>query len=311
MARTAPMGGTVSANALRRLKVIYFRAAYNLPITLGLERGVFARHGLDLDITYTLGSIMICESLQSGEQDLGALAMDDVVYEVETRGTDVFAFMGYNSGTIQLMARPGIGSASDLAGRKLGVDDPNSGFAFVAHKILQRMGLERGAYEVVPSGGHNHRAKALRDGKIDAAVIAPPFSVELTRLGFPTLGHTLDYLPRYQGSVGVTTRRWAAQNGDTLVAYIRAYRECLAWTLDPANREAAIAHLEKDFSLPREVAAATFDVLADRREGLYRDADIDVPGIQTVLDLRVENGLLAPPAPNPAKYFDTSFLRRS
>src|SRR5215813_8316485 len=49
-------GGTVSARAPRRLKVMYFRAAYNLPITLGLEHGVFARHGLDLEITYTLGS---------------------------------------------------------------------------------------------------------------------------------------------------------------------------------------------------------------------------------------------------------------
>ena len=43
----------MSARAPRHLKVMYFRAAYNLPITLGLEHGVFARHGLDLEITYT------------------------------------------------------------------------------------------------------------------------------------------------------------------------------------------------------------------------------------------------------------------
>jgi ABC-type nitrate/sulfonate/bicarbonate transport system substrate-binding protein len=298
----------VSASPSRLLKVIYFRAAYNLPVTLGVERGVFGRHGLDLAITYTLGSIMICESLLSGEQDLGALALDDVVYEVEKRNADLFAFMGYNSGTIQLMARPGIRSALDLAGKKLGVDDPNSGFAFVAHKILQGLGLKRDQYETVPSGGHNHRAKALREGKIDAAVIAPPFSVELTNLGFPTLGRTLDHLRRYQGSVGVTTRRWAANNADTLVAYIRAYRESLHWTLDPANRGAAVAHLAKDFGLPLEIAASTYDVLADPREGLYRDADIDVPGIQTVLDLRVENGLLKAPTPAPSKYYDTRYL---
>jgi ABC-type nitrate/sulfonate/bicarbonate transport system substrate-binding protein len=301
----------VSAIVSRRLKVIYFRAAYNLPTTLGLERGVFARHGLELEITYTLGSIMICESLLSGEQDLGALAIDDVVYEVEKRNADLFAFMGYNSGTIQLMARPGIGSARALAGKKLGVDDPNSGFAFVAHKILQSLGLKRDEYETVPAGGHNHRAKALREGKIDAAVIAPPISVELTNLGFPTLGRTLDHLPKYQGSVGVTTRRWAQKNSDTLVAYIRAYRESLEWTLDPGNREACVAHLAKDFGLPPEIAGPTYDVLAKSNDGLYRDAHIDAPGIQTVLDLRVENGLLTAPTPDPAKYYDTSYLRRS
>jgi ABC-type nitrate/sulfonate/bicarbonate transport system substrate-binding protein len=291
--------------------VIYFRAAYNLPITLGLARGVFARHALDLDIEYTLGSIMICESLLSGEHDLGALALDDVVYEVEKRNADIFAFMGYNSGTIQLMARPGIHSARDLAGGKLGVDDPNSGFAFVAHKILQSMGIERDEYETVPSGGHNHRAKALKEGKIDAAVIAPPFSVDLTNLGFATLGRTLDHLPHYQGSVGVTTRRWARDNGDTLVAYIRAYRESLKWVLDPANRDACVAHLAKDFGLSPEIAGPTYDVLATSKDGLYPDAGIDVPGVQTVLDLRVENGLLKAPTPDPSKYYDTGYLRRS
>src|SRR5215475_14866743 len=151
-------GGTMSARAPRHLKVIYFRAAYNLPITLGLEQGVFARHGLDLEITYTRGSRMTCASLVSGAQDLGALALDDVVDAVEQCHADLFAFMGYNSGTIQLMARPGIQSARDLAGKTLGVDDPDSGFAFVAHKILQGMGLRREEYETVPSGGHQHRA---------------------------------------------------------------------------------------------------------------------------------------------------------
>ena len=301
----------MSAGASQRLKVIYFRAAYNLPVTLGLERGVFARHGLDLDITYTLGSIMICENLLSGEHDLGALAVDDIVYDVEKRNTDLFAFMGYNSGTIQLMARPGIKSARDLAGKKLGVDDPNSGFAFVAHKILQGLGLGRDEYEVVPSGGHNHRAKALKEGKIDAALIAPPFSVDLTNLGYTVLGRTLDHLPRYQGSVGVTTRRWAEKNSDTLVAYLRAYRQSLEWVLDAANRGACVAHLAKDFGLAAEIAGPTYDVLAKSKDGLYPDAHIDVPGIQTVLDLRVENGLLEAPTPDPSKYYDTSYLRRS
>ena len=301
----------MSARALRRLNVMYFRAAYNLPITLGLEHGVFARHGLDLEITYTRGSRMSGAALVSGAQDLGALALDDVVYAVEKRHADLFAFMGYNSGTMQLMARPGIQSAHDLAGKTLGVDDPDSGFAFVAHKILQGMGLRRDAYETVPSGGHHHHAQALKEGKIDAALITPPFSVELTTLGFITLERTLDYLPRYQGSVGVTTRRWAATHSDTLVTYIRAYRKSLQWTFAPANRAVAIAHLANDFALPRAIAARTYATLADRREGLYRDADLDVPGIQTVLDLREENGLLQAPTPPPAKYYDTRYLRRS
>ncbi len=295
----------------RRLRLILFRAAYNLPVTLGLARGVFARHGLELDIAYTRGSQMVSDALLDGERDLGVLAADDVVYEVERRGADLFIFMGLHAGILTLMARPGVENGRELAGGRLGVDDPASGFALVAHKILMAMGLSQDRYETVASGGHELRAQALREGKIDVALLTPPFSVELSDLGFKTLARAGDYLPRYQASCGVTTRRRAHDNGDALAAYVRAYRESLKWALNPANRGAAIAHLAEEFGLRRELAEPTFDALADPRDGLFPDAAIDVPGIQAVLALRVEAGLLKAPPPQPSRYYDAAYLRAS
>src|SRR5918992_3256774 len=108
---------------MRRIRVILFRAAYNLPVTAGIARGVFARHGLELDIVYTRGSQMTSAALLQGECDIGALAADDVVYEVEAHGSDLFAFLGLHGGILQLVARPPIRTARDLAGARLGVDD--------------------------------------------------------------------------------------------------------------------------------------------------------------------------------------------
>jgi ABC-type nitrate/sulfonate/bicarbonate transport system substrate-binding protein len=285
-----------------------FRAAYNLPLTLGIERGVFARHGLQLDLAYTRGSLATSEALLGGEREVGVLAADDVVYEVERRGADLFIFMGLNAGILTLMARPGISSARDLAGGKLGVDDPASGFALVAHKILKGMGLAQDEYETVASGGHEPRARALLEGRIDAALVTPPFSVQLAAQGLRTLARARDYLPRYLGSCAVTTRRWAQANGDALLAYVRAYRESLAWVLDAANRAAATAHLASEFGLASEVAERTFDALADPADGLFPDGAIDVQGLAAVLDLRVQAGLLRSPAPPPSLYYDERYL---
>lgn len=293
----------------RLLRLILFRAAYNLPVTLGLARGIFAQHGLELDIVYTRGSQMVSDALLDGDRDLGVIAADDVVYEVERRGADLFIFMGLHAGILTLMARPGIENGRELAGRRLGVDDPASGFALVAHKILKTMGLSQDRYETVASGGHELRAKALHEGKIDVALVTPPFSVELSRLGFATLARVRDYLPRYQASCCVATRRLAREHGDVLAAYVRAYRESLKWTLDSANREAAIAHLADEFELGRELAEPTFDALTDPGDGLFPDAAIDVAGIRAVLALRVEAGLLDDPPASPEKYYDTAFLR--
>jgi NitT/TauT family transport system substrate-binding protein len=286
---------------MRRLKLILFRAAYNLPVTAGIARGVFAKHDLELDIVYTRGSKMVTESLLSGDCDLGVLSADDVVYEVETNAADLFIFMGLHGGILQLIARPGL-TAARLRGAKLGVDDPDSGFALVAHTILGRLGLKRSDYETLAIGGHEPRAKALAQGKIDVTLSTPPFSLELVARGFTLLARAHDYLPRYQASCGVATRRWAAKNRDALQAYVRAYRESLGWTLDPSNRCALIDQLASEFALKPELAAATLEALVSKDDGLFPDAHIDRPGIEAVLALRLQAGLLKPPAPDPAKY---------
>jgi ABC-type nitrate/sulfonate/bicarbonate transport system substrate-binding protein len=294
---------------MRALKLILFRAAYNLPVTAGIARGVFAKHGLEPDITYTRGSQMVTQSLLCGECDLGVLSADDVVYEVETHAADLFIFMGLHGGILQLIARPGIRSARDLKGARLGVDDPASGFALVAHRILKRLGLKPSDYETLAMGGHEPRARALGEGKIDVALSTPPFSLELLSRGFTLLARAHDHVPRYQASCGVATRAWARANPEVLRSYVRAYRESLAWTLDPANRAAGIDRLAAEFGMQSEPAGATFDALADEKDGLFPDARIDVPGIEAVLGLRVEAGLLKAPAPDPRKYCDDAWLR--
>ena len=286
-----------------------FRAAYNLPVTLGMERGVFARHGLDLDVAYTRGSLMTSESLLSGEREVGVLAADDVVYEVERRSADLSIFLGLNGGILTLMARQGMSSARALVGGKLGVDDPASGFALVAHKILRRLGLSASEYETVAIGGHEPRAQALREGRIDAALVTPPFSVALAAEGLRTLARARDHLPHYLGSCAVTTRRWARENGNRLLAYVRAYRESVAWVLEPANSATSVAHLASTFGLDPAIAGQTFDALANPDDGVFRDARIDVEGLRTVLDLRFEAGLLQAPLPDPSRYYQTQYLK--
>jgi ABC-type nitrate/sulfonate/bicarbonate transport system substrate-binding protein len=219
--------------------------------------------------------------------------------------------MGLHAGILVLVARPGITKARDLAGGKLGVDDPASGFALVAHKLLNNLGLRRSEYETLSMGGHEPRARALREGKIDVALTTPPFSLELLADGFTLLARARDHIPRYQASCAVATRRWASRNADALAAYVRAYRESVKWTLDPANRTAGIAQLAAEFGLRQELAGPTYDALADPADGLFPDARIDVPGIQAVLALRVEADLLPDPPPEPPKYYDAHYLSGS
>jgi ABC-type nitrate/sulfonate/bicarbonate transport system substrate-binding protein len=296
---------------MTRVKLLLFRAAYNLPVTLGMARGVFARHGLDLEIAYTRGSQMVVDGLRAGEYDLGVLSADDVVYEVQAHGADLFMFMGLHGGILTLVGRPEIRTLRDVVGRRLGVDDPASGFALVAHRILCSAGVAQTQYATVPAGGHEHRARALLEGLIDLALLTPPFTVQAFARGFTSLARARDHLAAYQASSGVTSRRWARAHEPTLVAYIRAYRESLDWMLGPENRARAMAQLAGEFSLSPGDAEATYAALRDESDGLFADARLDGAGVRTVIDLRVDAGLLAPGARPLDRYLDAQYLGKA
>lgn len=300
-----------AGHRVRRLRTLLFRSAYNLPVTAGLVRGLFARHGLDLEVAYTRGSKMTAEALRTGACDVAVFSADDTAYVVETRGDDVFMFMGLHAGILALYARPGIARFEDLRGGRLGVDDSMSGFGLIAQKLMRQHGLASSDYATVEAGGHADRARAFLEGAFDVTLLTPPFSFMAEARGFTCLARVCEHLPRYQASAGTTTRRWAAAHGDDLVAYIRAYLDGLRWVFDPANRDAAIAELARDFDLFPALAARTYDALIDRADGLFPDARLDVEGVKVALDLRVEAGLMASPPPDPSKYYDSSYFARA
>jgi len=294
------------------LKVMLFGTGSNVVVTGGVARGVFSRHGLTLDITYTQGSEMLCETLRTGGCDIGVLAADDVVYEVERRGLDFFLFMGIHTGLLSLMTRPEITTLATLAGRRFGVDDTASGFVLLARHILRDQGLAEGAYALVKAKGMNLRANALASGDIDAALLSPPFTLQLQDRGFRELARVHDFFPRYQAGCWVTTRTWAARHEAELTIFVQAYLESLAWTLDRRNREEAAGYLAQEFKLELEIARRTYDLLADADGGgLFREAAIDPQGIQVVVDMRVQAGLLPSPPPPASKYYDARYLERA
>jgi ABC-type nitrate/sulfonate/bicarbonate transport system substrate-binding protein len=220
-------------------------------------------------------------------------------------------FMGLHGGILTFVARPEIRTLGDVVGKRLGVDDPASGFALVAHRILGSAGLARTEYATVPAGGHEHRARALLEGVIDVALLTPPFTFQALARGFTLLARARGHLAAYQASCGVTTRRWARAHEPTLVAYVRAYLESLEWTLAPENSAEATARLAEEFSLSSDDAAATYAALTDGQDGLYADARIDAAGVQTVIDLRVDVGLLARGVRPLDRYLDGRYLGKA
>jgi NitT/TauT family transport system substrate-binding protein len=301
--------------SLNPLRLIQFRAAYNLPIHAALDYGIFANHGLEVEAVYTPGSDFMIEALATGQFEIAHPAADDVVAAVECNGgdrrSDLFLFMGLHSGLMSLIAAPEFPDVQLLRGRRLGVDSRVTGFVFLLERFLRSRGFSPGDYELAEVGGWEYRYRALLKKEIAATLLTSPYIDDALAAGCHLLAHGHDLSSVYQATCGAARRAWAKDHKTLLTEYIRAYVEATRWCFEPRNHDACSKLLERYHGLDPARAEKTLRAILDPDSGIYPDAQLNLPGIVAVLELRTEMGRLAPPLPPVEKYIDLSYYRHA
>ena len=295
------------------LRVNNFPNAKALPLHAGVAKGIFARHRIALDLSFTENSTQLREGLATGRYDIVHAAVDNAVAMVDVAKKDVVIVTGGDSGMNEFFVQSTIGSFADLRGRTLVVDAPNTAYAIQAKKILLKHGLrETTDYKVVPVGRGELRLKAMAGNKdYAAAILNLPFTIQAEQLGMKSLGSTVDMLGPYQANGAFALRSWVKANGALLERYIAAYVESLRWVRRPENHDECVSILVDRLKINRDVAERTYRVLLDPVRGFTPDARFDVEGFRNLLQLRAEIESGGGAAPAPERYFDLSYYERA
>jgi ABC-type nitrate/sulfonate/bicarbonate transport system substrate-binding protein len=296
--------------SLTKIRLIQFRAGYNLPVHAGREQGIFARHGLDIEITYTPGSLYISDALRKGEFEIGHTGADDIVADVEDFGggpSSLFIFMGLHSGLLSIVGAPEMTTVESLRGKELAVDARASGFVFILEKLLRSNGFGPDDYKFVEIGGVDRGYQALLEGKVAGTMLLPPFAGSAVARGCHLLARGDQIVSCYQGTVGAAKRSWAEKHRELLVSYVRAYVEATQWCFNVNNRGLCLQLLATHNGLKGKAAEETLDALLDSAYGMFPNAEVNLPGLTSVLELRAEMGFLKLPLPPVEKYIDLSY----
>lgn len=295
------------------VRVNAFPGIGNLAIFVGQAKGIFARHGLAVDLQFTPNSPDQRAGLAKGAFEIAHAAVDNAVAMVELTGADTVIVMGGDSSLQELFAQPFIQSVADLRGKTVIVDAPNTAYALMLKKILLLGGVKPGEYTVKPTGGTASRFGLMKENKEHAAtMLNPPYSILATREGLRSLGLGVTFIGRYQAVGAFVMRPWAHANSATLERYIAGYVESLRWALNPANKTEASALIGERLKLPADVAAATWERAADPVGGLTPDAKFDLEGFRNALALRAEiEGQWGGKPPAPDKYYDLQYYERA
>ena len=293
------------------IRVNTFPNAKALPFYAGVDKGIFARHGLDVRVAFTENSEKQRAGLANGTFDIAHSAVDNAVAMVEDAKKDVVIVTGGDNGMNEFFVQPQIKTLKDLRGRTLVVDAPNTAYALLAKKMPQKEGLQEGRdYTVKPVGRGELRLKAMAESKDNtAAILNLPFTIQAEQMGLKSLGNPVEILGPYQAGGAFMLRSWAKAHEPLLERYIAAYVEALRWSLAPANREQSVAMLMERLKLSRDIADRTMRALADPSRGFTPDAAFDREGFRNLLALRAEIEGGKPGAPE--KYIDLAYYERA
>jgi len=287
---------------MRKIRLSVFRI--DAAIVAARVNGYFADEGLEPEITETANSTNQMRGLSQGQFDVVSTAFDNVLAWSGKEGAEIIAVAQIRDKTeLPVFVRPEIKDWSDLKGKKLAADAVDTAFALVLRRILLAHGLDmaKGDYELVALGATGARLESMIKGETYAAILNPPFDAKAVAAGMRRIGDSIEVLPDYPNTIFAVNRDWAQKNRDTLVAYLRAWLKGMAWNNDPANREAAIKAVGAELKLNPKQAQESV-------EELSKTGNLNLHGLQVVLDLRNQFGFKLTKGDKLPVYYDMQYF---
>ena len=241
---------------LTPIRAAYVPVATWLPAWVALDKGIFAKHGLDVTLT-PIQNLSLLPGTVGRQFEFAASTPTDLIKAV-AGGLDVVASAGEaievkSNPTTQVIVRKdsGIKSAGDLKGKAIGAPTLGAVIHVATLYWLKKNGVDpasiRGVEVPFPNMGDQ-----LKAGNVDAVEALEPFAGALLGAGNVSLGDPLlaagdEVLFPFWISDG----KWARANRPIIKAWIDALTD--AETYLKANPADARAILAKYSRLPPEI----------------------------------------------------------
>ena len=147
-------------------------------------------------------------------------------------------------------------------------------------------------------------------GECDAAPLGQPHDFVALRQGYQLLGLSTDAMPEYLYTVTAARRSWAEANRDALVRYVRALSSAFAYIRDPSRRNEVVRTIVDTTGFAEANARLTLSLYFEpERAVLPRSGEINLKGVEQVIALMGEGGVLKQPLPSPDRFVDLQYLQ--
>jgi ABC-type nitrate/sulfonate/bicarbonate transport system substrate-binding protein len=263
----------------RRVRMAYsaFSVSF-LNLFIARDAGLFKKHGLDVELIQMAGPLPVA-ALAAGEIDFLTGYTTGIV--ATAQGAPLKGIMiGLRKPPFYLIAEPGVQRATDLAGKRIGVDRIGSLQHLVVRLLLKAKGTDPEKVSFTQTGSVSNTVTSLGQGAVSAAVLSGPHNVIMGQKGFRQIG-SADELPMQFPTSGlVVNDAKLKSDANRIKNVIRVMLD--ANTFSHKERNWVVNYIRERWRIEQKIAETVYEQWLST---VSQDGKIAVKDMQEYFDL--------------------------
>lgn len=285
-----------------RVAVATSSMAFLVPF-IAKDRGFYLKQGAEVELIQMRPNIAVA-ALLSG--DIDYIELIGSAIRSAARGLPIRAIStSIKSPFFSVIAQNKFKSVRDLKGATIGIASIGGTNHISTRLTLKEFGLDpEKDVKLIAIGDEKLIYDAFKIGRTDAVVLAPPYSIQLKREGFPILANTAQYVTIPFSGLGTTLDR-IKSNRAQIKKLLKAEIEALRYLRD--NPAGTVEVIRKRFSMDDKTARESYDVVVD---AFSRDGRIPLDGVDILLQIEKDQKLI-PTTVTPQMVVDASLVEET
>jgi NitT/TauT family transport system substrate-binding protein len=267
------------------------------------DRGLYLKHGSDVELIQMRPNISIA-ALLSGE--IHYIELIGSAIRSAARGLPIRAVStGIKAPFFSIIGQHKFKSINDLKGAVIGLTSIGGTNHISTRITLSKLGFNPDRdVKFLAIGDERFMFDAFKAGRADVVVLAPPFSVQLKREGFPILAQTAQHVVIPFSGLGTTVNR-IDNHRPQVIRVLKAEIEAMRYIQDNAAGTTEV--IRKRFNMDEKFARESYDVVVN---AFNRDGRVPLDGVDILLQIEKDQKLI-PATVTPQMVVESSLVEEA
>ena len=293
-----------AAEKLRVGKAVAFAWTFT-PLDVGIQMGIFAKHGIEVDASAFNGDAKLQQGLTSDSVDIGigsGPGMAFMVKGVPAKAVGVMAGVPRNMAVMVGYDSP-IKTVDDLKGKKLGVTTVGSLTDWIGKRIGTQKGWGPAGITTVPVGGMPPARAAIKTNQIDGYITSQEIGISLEEAKeWRVITSAAPFVDHFITHVFFVRDDVIAKRPQVVKAFLQGWQDTIAFM--KANKAKTVEITTKVLNLSPAVIGRAYD----EEVGIFSDDGVfDPKAVAALKQSFIEMGLLKE-IPDDKVMFTTQFV---